>query len=99
MTNVTPDWSSTLIVLIFLAVLIGVRQIIVAKSSQIKSRLGTGRQSIEMVNAYRIDKMSHLSLFNIDGEKIVVLHGPRGQSSMLHLGAVVRESRKAGDSV
>ena len=85
MATATPDLSSIFIVLAFLGALIAVRQIIVAKAGTIKAKLGTSKREIVLLNAYKLERSLQVSLLNIGGSRVAVLHGSRGQAAMIKL--------------
>lgn len=85
MATVTPDLSSIFIVLAFLGALIVVRQIIVAKAGTIKAKLGTAEREITLIDAYKLDRSLQVSLLQIGGSRVAVLHGARGQAAMIAL--------------
>jgi hypothetical protein len=86
-----PDMSSFLTVLIFLGALIAARQVIVSKSSTIREKLGTGHRHIQLLDAYKLERQTHLSLFEIHGQRFVVLHGTAQGGAILKLDAAFPE--------
>ena len=87
MSPFMPDMPSFLIVLIFLGVLIAARQVIVSKSTTIKQTLGTGKRHIQLLDAYKLEKQTHLSVVDIQGQRFVVLHGAAQGGAILKLDA------------
>ena len=92
MTSVSPDLGSILIVLGFLGALLLLRQVVLARAGAIKARLGVAQKPIEVLCTQRLDKQSQLSLVEIEGARIVVVHGARGQAAMLHMGRAAPDS-------
>ncbi|KGK79731.1 hypothetical protein PM03_09635 [Thalassobacter stenotrophicus] len=85
MATVNPDLNSIFIVLAFLGALIAVRQIIVAKAGTIKAKLGTSEREIVLLDAYKLERSLQVSLLNIGGSRVAVLHGARGQAAIIKL--------------
>ena len=69
------DTSSLLIVIIFLTVLIAVRQIIVSNSNTFRKHIGPNGGRITFCEAYQVDKSTKISLYEIDGQTYAILHG------------------------
>lgn len=93
MSFLSPDLKSILIVLAFLGALLVLRQIIVAKANSIKQTLGTQDQRIHLLDVYRVEKTLKLSLLDIEGNRVAVLHGAGRQASLLKLDTVTAENR------
>jgi hypothetical protein len=91
MSPFMPDMTSFLIVLIFLGVLVAARQVIVSKSTKIREKLGTGQRHIQLLDAYKLEKQTHLSLFEIQGQRFIVLHGAAQGGVILKLDAALPE--------
>lgn len=91
MSFLSPDLKSILIVLAFLGALLVLRQIIVAKASSIKQTLGTQDQRIHLLDVYRVEKTLKLSLLDIEGNRVAVLHGAGRQAALLKLDTVQAE--------
>lgn len=93
MSFLSPDQKSILIVLVFLGALLVARQIIVAKANSIKQTLGTHDQRIHLLETYRVEKSLQLSLLDIEGNRVAVLHGAGRQAALLKLDATLEEKR------
>lgn len=93
MSFFSPDLKSILIVLAFLGTLLVVRQIIVAKANSIKQTLGTHDKRIHLLEVYRVEKSLKLSLLDVDGDRVAVLHGAGRQAALLKLGTTPAETR------
>ena len=94
MSLLSPDLKSIVIVLAFLGTLLVIRQVVVTKANSIKQTLGTHTQRIHLLDVYRVEKSLKLSLFDIDGNRVVVLSGGAGrQAAMLKLDVGPAEKR------
>lgn len=93
MSFLSPDLKSLLIVLAFLGVLLVLRQIIVVKANIIKQTLGMQDQRIHLLEVYRVERTLKLSLIDIEGNRVAVLHGTGRQAALLKLDAVATEKR------
>jgi hypothetical protein len=93
MSFLSPDLKSILIVLAFLGALLVLRQIIVVKANSIKQTLGTQDQRIHLLEVYRVERTLKLSLIDIEGNRVAVLHGAGRQAALLKLDAVAAEKR------
>jgi hypothetical protein len=82
---VTPDLTKIIIVVAFLAVLLLARQIILTKSGVIKDKLGVGTKHLVLIDSYKLERSTQLSLFEIAGQRVVVLQGKGGQAGLLQL--------------
>lgn len=80
-----PNTNSLLIVLIFLGVLFVVRQIIVSKSGVIRQKLGTEPRLFKLLDAYKLGRNTQISLFEVEGERILILHGSQSGAAMIKL--------------
>jgi hypothetical protein len=67
--------SSVLIIVIFLTVLISVRQIIVSNLNTFRKRIGPIEGRITFCETHQIDKSTKMSLYEIDGRAYIILHG------------------------
>jgi hypothetical protein len=85
MDNAIFDISSILIVVVFLAVLLVARQIIVSKAGVLRQRILPADSSIKLRETQRIDRTTQLSLFQLDGQSVAVIHGPGKPATMLLL--------------
>jgi hypothetical protein len=85
MDNAIFDTSSILIVVVFLAVLLVARQIIVSKADVLRQRILPGDSAIKLRETQRIDRTTQLSLFQLDGQSVAVIHGPGKAATMLLL--------------
>jgi len=85
MDNAIFDTSSILIVVVFLAVLLVARQIIVSKAGALRQRILPADSSIKLRETQRIDRTTQLSLFQLDGQSVAVIHGPGKAATMLLL--------------
>jgi len=93
MSFLSPDLKSILIVLAFLGTLLVVRQIIVTKANSIKQTLGTHDQRIHLLEVYRVEKTLKLSLLDIEGNRVAVLHGAGRHAALLKLDGPPAEKR------
>jgi hypothetical protein len=82
---VTPDLTKIIIVVAFLAVLLLARQIILTKSGVFKDNLGVGTKHLVLIDSYKLERSTQLSLFEIAGQRVVVLQGKGGQAGLLQL--------------
>jgi hypothetical protein len=80
-----PNFSKILIVFAFLGALILVRQLILTKSGVIKKTLGVRESQMALIETYNLEKSVQLSLFDVSGQRVVVLHGKSGQAGLLQL--------------
>jgi hypothetical protein len=85
MDNAIFDTSSILIVVVFLAVLLVARQIIVSKAGVLRQRILPADSSIKLRETQRIDRTTQLSLFQLDGQSVAVIHGPGKAATILLL--------------
>lgn len=85
MDNAVFDTSSILIVVAFLAVLLVARQIIVSKAGVLRQRILPANTAIRLRETQRIDRTTQLSLFQLDGQSVAVIHGPGKAATMLLL--------------
>jgi hypothetical protein len=69
------DTSSLLIIIIFLTVLIAVRQIIVSNPNTFRKHIGPIEGRIKFCETHQIDKSTKISLYEIDGQDYAILHG------------------------
>jgi hypothetical protein len=69
------DTSSLLIVIIFLIVLIAVRQIILSNPNIFRKHIGLAGGRINFCETYQVDKYTKISLYEIDGQTYAILHG------------------------
>jgi hypothetical protein len=93
MSFLSSDLESILIVLVFLGTLLVVRQIIVTKANSIKKTLGTHDQRIQLLEVYRVEKTLKLSLLDIEGNRVAVLHGAGRHTALLRLEGAPAEKR------
>ena len=85
MDNAIFDTSSIVIVVVFLVVLLIARQIIVSKAGVLRQRILPGESSIKLRETQRIDRTTQLSLFQLDGQSVAIIHGQGKVASMLLL--------------
>ena len=69
------DTSSLLIVIVFLIVLIAVRQIILSNPNIFRKHIGLAGSRINFCETYQVDKYTKISLYEIDGQTYAILHG------------------------
>lgn len=93
MSFILPDLQRILIVLVFLGTLLILRQIVIAKATSLKQTLGTDIQRIQLLEVYRVEKSLKLSLLDIEGNRVAVLHGAGRQTALLKLDTVSTEKR------
>lgn len=70
------DISSIAIVAIFLLLLLAVRQVIVSNAGALRKRLVPSSAFIHLRETQRIDRTTRLSLLELNGQPVAVLHGP-----------------------
>ncbi|ARU02723.1 hypothetical protein [Yoonia vestfoldensis] len=85
MQNPIFDTSSIVIVVVFLAVLLIARQIIVSKAGVLRQRILPAESSIKLCETQRIDRTTQVSLFELDGQSVAIVHGPGKAATMLLL--------------
>ena len=85
MDNAIFDTSSIVIVIGFLAVLLIARQIIVSKAGDLRQRILPADSSIKLRETQRIDRTTQLSLFQLDGQSVAIVHGPGKAATMVLL--------------
>jgi hypothetical protein len=81
----TPNLTKMLIVIVFLGTLLLVRHLILTKSGSIKKTLGVRESQLTLIETYTLEKSTQLSLLNVAGQRVVVLHGKGGQAGLLQL--------------
>lgn len=81
----TPDLTKIIIVVAFLAALLLARQIILTKSGVIKNKLGVRTKQMVLIDSYKLERSTQLSLFEIAGQRVLVLQGKGGQAGLLQL--------------
>jgi hypothetical protein len=69
------DTSSLFIIITFLTVLIAVRQIIVSNPNIFRKHIGPVDGRITFCETHQIDKSTKISLYEIDGQTYIILHG------------------------
>ncbi|AGI68502.1 putative hypothetical protein associated with flagellum synthesis [Octadecabacter antarcticus 307] len=85
MTSASPDISTIIIVVTFLALLIAARQVIVSKAGIIRKQIEPSASRIKLRETQQIDRTTQLSLYELDGQRVVIVHGPNKMLAMLAL--------------
>ena len=85
MENAIFDTFSIVIVGVFLAVLLIARNIIASKAGVLRQRISPSELRIKLCETQRIDRTTQLSLFELDGQSVAVVHGPGKAATMLLL--------------
>ena len=73
------------IVIVLLAVLLIAIQIIMYKAGDLRQRILPADSSIKLRETQRIDRTTQLSLFQLDGQSVAIVHGPGKAATMVLL--------------
>ena len=85
MTSIGLDITNIIIVLSFLGLLIAVRQVIVSKASIIRKKIEPSASRIKLLETQQIDRTTQLSLYELDGQSVAIVHGPNKALAMLKI--------------
>jgi hypothetical protein len=90
MTSMGLDITNIIIVLSFLGLLIAVRQVIVSKASIIRKQIEPLDSRIKLCETQQIDRTTQLSLYELDGQSVAIVHGPNKGIAMLKITSTER---------